>query len=55
MGDKDIRDNLIIPANDNDSKTLQEYAVEFAGKLGPYEEFDWEEGMGIERWMDAED
>ena len=54
MGDKDIRDNLIIPANDNDRKTLQEYAGEFAGTLGPYEEFDRGEGMGIERWLDAE-
>ena len=33
-------------------KTLQEYAEEFGGKLGPYDEFDWGEGMGISRWLD---
>ena len=49
-----MRKKLIIPANDNDRKTLQEYAEEFVGKLGPYEEFDWGEGMGIEKWLDAE-
>ena len=36
-------------------KTLSEYARECGGRLGPYEEFDWGEGIGIERWLDAED
>ena len=33
-------------------KTLQEYAAEYGGKLGPYDEFDWGEGLGISRWLD---
>lgn len=50
-------DNLSI---DNDSlvirktvqrKTLEEYAKPFGEKLGPYEEFDFGEGIGIGRWL----
>ena len=44
-----------IPEKSCEGETLPEYAMQFGGKLGPYEEFNWEEGMGIERWMDAED
>lgn len=55
MCDKDMNKDLIIPANDNDRKTLPEYAEESGGKLGPYKEFDWEEGLGIGKWLDAED
>lgn len=31
-------------------RTLEERAKEFGGKLGPYEEFDWGEPVGRERW-----
>ena len=31
-------------------RTLEERAKEYGGKLGPYEEFDWGEPMGRERW-----
>lgn len=31
-------------------KTLEERAQEYGGKLGPYEEFDWGEPVGRERW-----
>lgn len=36
-------------------KSLMEYAKPFGGKLGPYEEFDFGEGIGIERWLDDTD
>ena len=31
-------------------RTLEERAEEFGGKLGPYEEFQWGEAVGRERW-----
>ena len=31
-------------------RTLEERAEEFQGKVGPYEEFDWGEPVGRERW-----
>ncbi len=31
-------------------RTLEERTREFNGKLGPYEEFDWGEPVGRERW-----
>lgn len=30
-------------------------AAAYGGALGPYEEFDWGEGIGIERWVHEED
>ncbi len=31
-------------------RTLEERAAEFAGKIGPYEEFEWGEPVGREQW-----
>ena len=31
-------------------RTLEERTAEFRGQLGPYEEFDWGEAEGRERW-----
>ncbi len=31
-------------------RTLEERAKSFGGKLGPYEEFDWGEPVGREKW-----
>ena len=31
-------------------KTLEERAAEFNGKIGPYEEFEWGEPTGREKW-----
>lgn len=31
-------------------KTLEERAKEFHGKIGPYEEFEWGEPTGREKW-----
>ncbi|MDO4805422.1 MAG: AbrB/MazE/SpoVT family DNA-binding domain-containing protein [Lachnospiraceae bacterium] len=36
-------------------RTLEEYAKPFGGKLGPYEEFDFGEGIGIDKWLDDAD
>ena len=36
-------------------KSLEEYARPFGGTLGPYEEFDFGEDIGITRWLDDED
>lgn len=68
---KDILDSLQISVHDELSmrihnsqlilekkvrrKTLEEYAEPYGGTLGPYEEFDFGEDMGIERWLHAED
>lgn len=31
-------------------KTLEERAAEFNGKIGPYEEYEWGEPAGREKW-----
>ena len=51
----EIRGNSIVLRKHVERKTLPEYAEEFGGKLGPYQEFDWEDGLGIGRWLDEED
>lgn len=50
----EIREKAIILRKAVSRKTLKEYADDYGGRLGPYEEFDWGEGIGIERWLDAE-
>ena len=52
----DVRDGMIILRKQVQRKTLPEYAAEYGGTLGPYEEFDWgsesgEDGIGIGRWL----
>ena len=49
----DVKGDFIILRKPVQRKTLPEYAAAFGGKLGPYEEFDWGDGIGIERWLDA--
>ena len=31
-------------------RTLEERALEFEGKVGPYQEFEWDTPVGRERW-----
>ena len=31
-------------------RTLEERASEFGGKVGPYQEFEWDTPVGRERW-----
>lgn len=51
----DIVGDSIIIKKTITRKTLPEYASAFGGRLGPYEEFDWGDGIGIERWLNDED
>ena len=50
--DLSIEDNRLIISKSVQRKTLEEYAQPYGGKLGPYNEFDFGEGIGIERWLD---
>lgn len=40
----------IIIRKQHKHKTLEERAVAYAGKLGPYQEFDWGSPVGREIW-----
>lgn len=43
-------DSIILKKVKKQHRTLEERAEEFGGKLGPYEEYDWGEPQGRERW-----
>ena len=45
-----IDGNIVLKKAEHHHRTLEERAKEFGGKLGPYEEFDWGEPKGRERW-----
>lgn len=45
-----IDGNIVLKKTKKQHLTLEERAKEFGGKLGPYEEFDWGEPVGRERW-----
>lgn len=45
-----IEGNIVLKKAENRHRTLEERAEEYGGKLGPYEEFDWGEPVGRERW-----
>ena len=53
----DLLDISVIDGNippkkiENRHRTLEERAKEYGGKLGPYEEYDWGEPVGRERWQ----
>ena len=46
----ELLDGNIVLKKAYKHKTLEERAEEYGGKLGPYEEFDWGEPVGRERW-----
>ena len=46
-----IDGNIVLKNIENRHKTLEERAKEYGGKLGPYEEYDWGEPVGRERWQ----
>ena len=48
--DIQLVDGAIILKKTYRHRTLEERAAEFNGKIGPYEEFDWGEPVGRERW-----
>lgn len=41
---------IVLKKAERRHRTLEERAKEYGGKLGPYEEFDWGEPVGRERW-----
>lgn len=45
-----IEGNIVLKKAKKKHRTLEDRAKEFGGKLGPYEEFDWGEPVGRERW-----
>ena len=45
-----IEGGIVLKKAKKEPRTLEERAREFGGKLGPYEEFDWGEPKGRERW-----
>ena len=45
-----VEGNIVLKKVKNKHRTLEERAKEYGGKLGPYEEFDWGEPVGRERW-----
>ena len=48
--DVEIKNGTIILSKTFKHKTLEERVLEYRGKLGPYEEFDWGEAEGREQW-----
>ena len=45
-----IEGGIVLKKAKKEHRTLEERAREFGGRLGPYEEFDWGEPKGRERW-----
>lgn len=42
--------DIVLRKAKKQHRTLEERAQEYGGNLGPYEEFDWGEPIGRERW-----
>ena len=53
--DLTIEKNRLIISKPVQRKTLEEYALPYGRKLGPYKEFDFGDGIGIGRWLDEDD
>lgn len=45
-----IEGGIVLKKAGKKHRTLEERAAEFGGRLGPYEEFDWGDPEGRERW-----
>lgn len=45
-----IEGGIVLKKTKKEHRTLEERAKEFGGRLGPYEEFDWGDPEGRERW-----
>ena len=45
-----VEGNIVLKKATRQHRTLEERAKDYGGKLGPYEEFDWGEPAGRERW-----
>ena len=53
--DLSVEDNRLVVSKSVQRKSLEEYAQPYGGKLGPYKEFDFGDGIGIRRWLDEDD
>ena len=53
--DLSVDNNRLIISKSIQRKSLEEYARPYGGKLGPYTEFDFGDGIGIGRWLDERD
>lgn len=53
--DLSIENNRLIISKPVQRKSLEEYAQPYGGKLGPYKEFDFGDGIGIGRWLNESD
>lgn len=45
-----IEGGIVLKKTKKEHRILEERAKEFGGRLGPYEEFDWGDPEGRERW-----
>jgi antitoxin MazE len=48
--DIELIDGNIVLKKAFQHRTLEQRVKEFEGRLGPYDEFDWGEPVGRERW-----
>lgn len=46
----EVVDGNIVLKKTFKHRTLEERAAEVGGKLGPYQEYAWDEAVGRERW-----
>ena len=46
----ELQDKNIVLKKAFRHRTLEERAAEYNGRLGPYDEFSWDEPVGRERW-----
>lgn len=46
----ELLDGNIVLKKTFKHRTLEERAAEFNGKIGPYDEYDWGQSHGRERW-----
>lgn len=48
--DIEIKNDSIVLSKAFKHRTLEERAVEFDGKIGPYNEFEWNDPVGRKQW-----
>ena len=53
--DLSVEQDRLVIRKSVQRKSLEEYARPYGGKLGPYTEFDFGDGIGIGRWLDEGD
>ena len=46
-----IDGNIVLKKARMQHRTLEERALEYGGRIGPYEEYTWGEPVGREKWQ----